>query len=124
VSADPPALSQLNGLLAAARIAHEAIYDLQTELLAGGRASHRVDELVAESARITLVEMSELTTKARRLARVWRDQVVLNPATAGSTLAQLEAECDRIEPDLRGWLGRQSEIADELQSLRRDRRDG
>ena len=111
-------MTRLNGLLAVVRIAHEVIYDLHAELVASGRSGERAGELLAESVDITLQQVPELTRNARRLTRTWREQSVLDPDTAASTLHDLELELEGIESRVTPALDRQREIARELQSLR------
>jgi len=47
----------------------------------------------------------------------WAEQSLLHPGGAEETLAGLEGEMKRIEPDVQSLLNRQREIAAQLRSL-------
>jgi hypothetical protein len=51
-------------LFAAARIAHEAIWDLHHELVVTGSADERTRELLSEAARIASVSISSITDRS------------------------------------------------------------
>jgi hypothetical protein len=72
----------------------------------------RLDSLLAQAA-ITHEVIFEM-----RLVRTWQEQDVLDPKAAETTLAELEAELARIEPETFPLLGRQREIAARLRSMR------
>jgi len=117
VAERPPALARLDSFLAASVIAHEATFDLHRELAELGRVGADADELLVESARLTLRELPRTVGEARRLAATWRDQSMLDPAVAATTLEVLVGELDRIEPAMRDLLKRQREIAERLRSM-------
>lgn len=93
---------------------------MHRELVAGGQHSDTATELLAESAQITLERLPRVTARARELNDRWSEQSVLDPSAAGETLTELEAEVDRIEPELAMGLDRLREIASRL----RERFDG
>jgi hypothetical protein len=114
----PAAILRLDSLLAQAAITHEVIFEMRRGLIARDRGTSEQARLLAESARIVTVDLPALTATARRLARTWQEQDVLDPKAAETTLAELEAELARIEPETFPLLGRQREIAARLRSMR------
>jgi hypothetical protein len=108
----------LDTLLAQAAITHEAIFETRRELIGRDRDRPEQADLLAESARIVAAGLPALTASARRLARAWQDQDVLDPMAAETTLAELEAELARIGPEVFSLLDRQREIAARLRSIR------
>jgi hypothetical protein len=117
VSEVPEPLLRLEALIAAQRIAHETIYEFQHALADVNRATSRSADLLAESTRITLRDAFVVASTMRQLASRWHEQSVLDPDAAETTAATLEDEFARIEPQLRGFLSRQREIAAELRAL-------
>lgn len=115
-----PAITRLNSLLAEAAIAHEAIFEMRRELIARDRGTAEQARLLAESVRIVTVDLPALTATARRLARSWQEQNVLDRQAAETTLVELEAELARIKPELFPLLGRQRQIAASLRSMREE----
>lgn len=113
----PPAISQLNSLLGAATIAHEAIFEMRRDLIARDRGNPEQAQLLAESARIANVELPDLSADARRLAAEWREQSLLDGEAAEKTLVALESELAHIEPAADSLLNRQREIAARLRSM-------
>jgi hypothetical protein len=114
----PQAITQLNSLLGAVTIAHEAIFEMRRELIARDQGSPEQARLLAESARIVTVELPRLSAVARRLSVRWQEQSLRDTAGAKETLAELESELARIEPDVDSLLDRQREIAARLRSMR------
>jgi hypothetical protein len=114
MAARPEPLARIDRYFAAARIAHEAIWDLHHELVVSGSADERTRELLSEAARIAAVDMSDVSTEVRRLDALWSEQELLHPAAAANTLSALAAEVDRVEPQLAQLRARQDEIAREL----------
>jgi phage-related minor tail protein len=104
-------------MLSTAMIAHEAIFEMRRELIAGDRASPEQARLLEESARIVTVELPGLSATARRLSAKWEEQSLLHPDGAGKTLEELEAEVARSELAVRPLLDRQREIAAQLRSM-------
>ena len=115
---EPQAITQLNSLLGAATIAHEAIFEMRRELVARGQGSPEQAQLLAESARIVTVDIPRLSAAARQLSAEWRDQSLLDTGGAKETLAELESELARIEPEIDSLLERQREVAAQLRSMR------
>jgi hypothetical protein len=114
----PQAITQLNSLLGAATIAHEAIFELRRKLIAARRASpEHLLLLVKESARIVTVELSGLSANARQLSTQWSEQSLLDPEGAARTLAELEPELGRIKLPFLALHERQREIATQLRSM-------
>jgi len=117
MAARPEPLARIDRYFAAARIAHEAIWDLHHELVTTGRADERTRQLLNEAARITAVDMSDVATEVRRLDALWSEQELLDPAAAADTLRALGAEVDRVEPQLAWLRARQNELAMHLRRL-------
>lgn len=113
----PTPSSRVDEALRASFIAHEAIFDMHRELVADGRHSDTAAEFLAESAEITLGRLPRITASTRELSDRLGEQSVLDPSAANETLAQLEAEVDRIEPELAVGLDRLREIASRLREL-------
>jgi hypothetical protein len=116
--ARPPAITRLDSLLGAATIAHEAIFEMRRELIARDQGNPEQARLLAESARIVTIELPGLSAAARRLSAKWREQSLLDSKGAEQTLAELESELARIEPDIDSLLNRQQEIAAQMRSMR------
>ena len=112
----PEPARRLDLLFSASRIAHEAIFDLHRELASVGRDDERSRDLLAESARIALEDLAAVTVEARRLAEHWEEQSLLDPARAAQTSRALEAELDRIGPQLRRLRARHRDVARILRS--------
>lgn len=113
MAARPEPLARIDRYFAAARIAHEAIWDLHHELVTTEGADKRTRELLHEAARIATVDMSDVSAEVRRLDALWSEQELLDPA-AENTLSALAAEVDRVEPQLARLRARQDELAREL----------
>ena len=114
----PPAIGQLNSLLGAATIAHEAIFEMRRELIARDRGNPKQARLLAESAQIANVELPGLCATARRLAAMWQERSLLDAEGAEDALTELESELARIEPDADSLVNRQREIAARLRAMR------
>lgn len=114
MAARPEPLARIDRYFAAARIAHEAIWDLHHELVTREGADKRTRELLCAAARIATVDMSHVSAQVRRLDALWSEQELLDPAAAADTLSALAAEVDRVEPQLARLRARQDEIASEL----------
>ena len=89
---------------------------MHRELVTRGAAGREVGTLLAESAEITLERLPALSEQARRFVRRWTEEVVLDPDSARRSLAALNRELARIEPELVRGLERQREIACRLRS--------
>lgn len=113
----PTPSRRVDEALAASFIAHEAIFDMHRELVAGGQHRDTARELLAESAQITLEQLPRVTARARELNDRWGEKSVLDPRAAGETLTELEAEVERIEIELAAGLERLREIASRLREL-------
>jgi hypothetical protein len=74
----PPAIMQLNSLLGAVTIAHEAIFEMRRELIARDQGNPEQARLLTESARIVTVELPGLSAVARRLSARWQEQSLLD----------------------------------------------
>lgn len=117
MAARPEPLARIDRYFAAARIAHEAIWDLHHELVSAGRADERTRSLLAEAAQIAGVDMPGVATEIRRLDARWSEQELLDAAAAADTLRALGDEVDRVEPELARLRTRQDELAAELLRL-------
>ena len=113
----PPAIKRLNGLLGAARIAHEAIFEMRRELIAGDRGNPEQARLLEESARIVTTELPGLSATSRQLSAKWAEQSLLDPKGAEKTLGELKTELARTEPKAKSLLDREREIAARLRSM-------
>jgi len=113
----PPAIKRLDGLLGAAMIAHEAIFEMRRELITTDRANPEQARLLEESARIVTAELPGLSERARQLSAQWSEKSLLDPEGAARTLKGLEMELRRIEPSIQSRLVRQREIATRLRSM-------
>ena len=114
MAARPEPLARIDRYFAAARIAHEAIWDLHHELVTSERVDKRTRELLREAARIATVDLSDVSAEVRRLDALWSEQELLDPSAAAETLRTLGAEVDRVEPQRARVRARQDEIAREL----------
>jgi hypothetical protein len=114
MAARPEPLVRIDRYFAAARIAHEAIWDLHHELVTSERVDKGTRELLREAARIATVDLSDVSAEVRRLDALWSEQELLDPSAAAETLRALGAEVDRVEPQLARMRARQDEIAREL----------
>lgn len=114
---DPPPVIRLDGLLATTRIVHEAIYTLHAELISRSHGVARASDLLAEAARIALIDVPQLTSESRRLVRRWREQSVLDPAGALHAIHDLAAALPRVEADIGRRIDRRRKIASDLKSL-------
>jgi hypothetical protein len=121
--AEPPEpVAALDHYLATTTVAHEAIWELRSSLLAAGRDDDRIDRLFAEAAELMVGEQSRLLREARRLRALWAEQELLDPDAAEQTVARLTDELERLEPSLRTLRTRQNEIARDLRRLVEDDR--
>jgi hypothetical protein len=113
----PAPIRRLDSLFSAALIAHEAIFEMSRELTSSGRAEENAAELLADSARITLTDLPTVAAGARDLAARWEEQCLLDPRAAEETADALAAEVARMEPELRGLMERQRQIAMQLRAM-------
>jgi hypothetical protein len=120
MAARPEPLARIDRYLAAARIAHEAIWDLHRDLVVRGTADDRTRDLLGEAARIVTAEVPEVLTRVRHLDALWSEQELLDPPAAADTLRALMTEVDRVEPTLGRLRARHREVAAEL--LRRSKK--
>jgi hypothetical protein len=116
----PPAL--VDRYFAAARIAHEYVYDLHRELVELGAADDHTRELLAESAAMVFERMPNLTQRCRELERLWAEQAVLHPPASRGTVERLERDLAEVAPALVTLRARQNEIVAELRDLTEKRR--
>jgi DUF1365 family protein len=116
VSERPEPVAALDLLFEAARIAHEASFELHRRLVGLEADDDHTRSLLHESARLALDELPAVTDEARRLADRWREQSLLDPDAADERVQDLRVELDRLGPDLDGIRDRQREIARELRS--------
>lgn len=112
----PEPLTRLDLLFEAARIVHEATFDLHGELAALGAADDSSRDLLRESAHIALTDLVVLTAPARELAARSDEQALLARGDAERALLAVRAELERIAPALKRLRGRQDEIARNLRS--------
>lgn len=113
----PAPIAELDALLSASMIAHEAIFEMRRELIAGGRLSPEQSLLLEESARIVTVELPRLTAANHELVSKWIEQSLLDPGAAEITLAAFTAEFERIKPEIDALLDRQRQIATRFREL-------
>jgi hypothetical protein len=110
----PGPLGILDGYFAAARIAHEYVFDLHRGLVELDAADHRTRELLDESAAVALERMPELTRRLRGLEREWAEQELLDPPAAERTIERLDGEVAELVPALAALRARQNQIVAEL----------
>jgi hypothetical protein len=113
--ADP--IKRLDALFSAAMIAHEAIFEMRRELIARDLSDAGQARLLEESAQIVTSKLPELTARARQLSGEWSEQNLLHPEGAEKTIAEIETELKRVEPEIRLLLNRQREIAGRIRSM-------
>jgi hypothetical protein len=113
----PAAIKRLDALFSAAMIAHEAIFEMRRELIASDRGDAEQARLLEESAQIVTGKLPGLTIRVRQLSDKWSEQSLLDPKGAEETLAEVEAELARVEPQVQPLLSRQREIAARLRSM-------
>lgn len=113
----PQAITRLDSLLAAATIAHEAIFEMRRELIANDRGNPEQAGLLEESAQIVTGKLPGLTAGIRQLSGKWAEQNLLHSEGAEETLAEVEAELEQVEPEIQSLLNRQREIAARLRSM-------
>jgi hypothetical protein len=110
----PGPLGILDGYFAAARIAHEYVFDLHRELVELDIADENTRELLHESASVALERMPELTRPLRGLEREWAEQELLDPPAAERTIERLDGEVAELVPALAALRARQNQIVAEL----------
>ncbi len=113
----PGPLGQLDGYLAAARIAHEYVADLHRELVELDGAGDHARELLRESAVVVFERMPGLTSRLRGLEREWAEQELLDPPAAERTIEHLEVEFAKLIPVPTALRARQNQIVAELLDL-------
>jgi hypothetical protein len=119
----PIALEVLDRQLATSTVAHEYVGDLYRELVDVGAEDEHATELLRESADIALRRMPLVTRDLSRLERAWLEQELLDELHAGRPAIEIEAEFDRVLPELSMLLSRQRQVAAEMRELvRRARR--
>lgn len=113
----PNLIKRLDAVFSAAMIAHEAIFEMRRELIASDRGNAEQARLLEESAQIVTGKLPGLTANVRQLSDKWAERSLLHPEGAEETLAEVEEELGRIEPDVQSLLNRQREIAARLRSM-------
>jgi hypothetical protein len=111
----PDEITRLDDFLAAARIAHETIWELHLRLIALGRYDDEARERLLAAARTMNVDMDETLREARRLRLRWSEQELLDPMGAEETLHTLSGELDRVSSKLTSMRAQQDELAREFQ---------
>jgi hypothetical protein len=117
MSERPEQLERLDAILGAATYAHETIFELRRVSLGRGREEGEVSELLAESARIATLELPRILDGARDLSSRWHDEVLLDPAAAAVTAAEIGARLAALEPQVMPLLARQGEIVARLRAI-------
>jgi hypothetical protein len=107
-------LGLVDGYLAAARIAHEYVFDLLRELAELDVADDHTRDLLHESAAVALERMPELTRRLRGLEREWSEQELLDPPAAERTLERLISDVAALVPALAALRTRQNQIVADL----------
>jgi hypothetical protein len=119
MSGRPEELERLDEILGSVRIAHETGFELSRLFLTRESAASEVADLLAESARIAIVELPRLLGSLRRLALRWEDENLLDPETAARTAAQIATEMEAVEPAAESLLRRHREVVAKLRELTR-----
>lgn len=117
MAARPDSVRRLDSLLAVATIAHESIFEMRRDLIGRDEGDPKQAQLLAESARIVTADLPALSATARRLSAMWKEQSVLDHEAAETTLAELEIEFVRIQPEINTLLNRQRAIAAQMRSM-------
>lgn len=112
----PGPLKRLDSYFAAARIAHEYIFDLYRELAELDTGDH-ARELLQESTAITIEQMPALTRRLRRLESEWAERELLDPPAAERIIDRLEGDLAELAPTLAALRARQNQIVAELLDL-------
>jgi hypothetical protein len=115
----PEPVRWLTTYLDARRLAHQVISDRIRQLRLREHDPTQLDELLAESARITLIDIPGITGTSLQLVRRWGDESLLATEEAEKTLQLLSRELDRIRDDLEHLRQKQREIAAQLQAMLR-----
>ncbi len=115
-------LARLDRCLRDARLGHEAIWELHGDLVLRGRAGDDSRALLARSARIAAVDVPNVVREAQRLRARWFEQDLLDPPAAAMTLASLQAEVERIQPQLDFLMASQRRVAAVLRRVLEDER--
>jgi hypothetical protein len=110
----PEPLRLVNSYSAAARLAHEYIFDLHRELAEMDAAGDDTRELLRESATVTVERIPELTRTVRGLEREWSEQELLDPPAAKRTIERLNGDVEVLLPALVALRARQNQIVIEL----------
>lgn len=74
-------------------------------------ARTRTRELLADVTRMATVDMPAAAAEVRRLAALWSEQDMLDPAAAAVTGRAVTAEAQRAEALLADMRARQNEVA-------------
>lgn len=110
----PGPLALVDSHLAAARIAHEYVFDLHRELVELDAANDHTRELMRESAAVALERMPALTRRLRGLEREWSEQELLDPRAAERTVEHLNKDVAALLPALASLRTRQNQIVADL----------
>ncbi|HEV3322235.1 MAG TPA: hypothetical protein VG147_08620 [Solirubrobacteraceae bacterium] len=110
----PGPLGILDGYFAAARIAHEYVFDLHRELVELDAADHHTRELLHEATVVVLDRMPELTRRLRGTEYEWAEQELLDPPAAKRSIERLDGEVAELVPALAALRARQNQIVAEL----------
>lgn len=110
----PEPLGLVDTYFAAARIAHEYVFDLHRELAELDAADDHTRALLRESATVALERMPELTRRLHGPEREWSEQELLDPAAAERTIERLNSDIAALLPALAALRARQNQIAAEL----------
>ncbi len=109
--------AKLDRCLRDVRLGHEAIWQLHGDLVVRGRADDYSRAGLARSARIAAVDVPNVVREAQRLRARWFEQDLLDPPAAATTLASLQAEVERIQPQLDFLMASQRRVAAALRRV-------
>jgi hypothetical protein len=118
----PAPLRLLDHHFAVSEILHAYAFDLSRDLLKQGSDDDRAQQLVKESAAVTLERMPELARGLRSLELAWSEQELLDPPAAARTLDRLAVLLAELALDFAALRARQDQIIAELLDLLRDAR--
>jgi hypothetical protein len=110
----PEALRLVDSYFAAARIAHEYVFDLHRELGELDAANDHTRELLNESATIALERMPGVASGLGGREREWSEQELLDPPAAERTAGRLNSDVEALLPALLALRARQNQIVAEL----------
>jgi hypothetical protein len=116
----PAPLKLLDHHFAVSGILHAYAFDLSRDLLKRDSDDDRAQQLVKESAAVTLERMPELARGLRSLELRWAEQELLDPPAAARTVDRLAGLLAELAPEFAALRARQDQTVAELLELVRE----